>query len=75
MKIIAAGKFKDRCLKILDEVAETREPVVVTKRGQPVAQVVPCSVPTKASTGLAGSILEAQGDPYGTGETWNAELP
>ncbi len=74
MKTIAAGQFKNRCLKILDDVAETREPVVVTKRGRPVAQVVPVSA-SPASTKLAGSILHEQGDPYGTGENWNAELP
>ena len=72
---IAAGKFKDRCLRILDQVAETREPVLVTKRGQPVAQVVPCRIPAKSSSSLAGSILKEQGDPYGKGEIWNADLP
>lgn len=38
---IPAGAFKQGCLSILDEVARTHRPVVVTKRGRPVAQVVP----------------------------------
>ena len=38
---IAAGRFKARCLALLDEVAETGLPLVVTKRGRPVARVVP----------------------------------
>ena len=38
---IAAGEFKTKCLKLLDEVAETRETLVVTKHGKPVAQVIP----------------------------------
>jgi prevent-host-death family protein len=38
---IAAGEFKSKCLKLLDEVAETRETLVITKHGRPVAQVVP----------------------------------
>lgn len=38
---IPAGEFKQGCLAILDEVAQTHRPVVVTKRGKPVAQVVP----------------------------------
>lgn len=38
---IPAGAFKQGCLAILDEVARTHRPVVVTKRGKPVARVVP----------------------------------
>lgn len=38
---IPAGEFKAKCLKLLDEVAETRQPLVITKHGKPVAQVVP----------------------------------
>ena len=41
MKTVPAGSFKQTCLRLLDEVAETGEPIVVTKRGRPVAQVVP----------------------------------
>jgi prevent-host-death family protein len=40
-KTIPAGRFKQGCLAILDEVAATHEEVVVTKRGRPVARVVP----------------------------------
>jgi prevent-host-death family protein len=38
---IAAGEFKAKCLKLLDEVAETRKPLVITKRGKAVARLVP----------------------------------
>ncbi len=38
---IAAGEFKAKCLKLLDEVAEMRTTLVITKRGKPVARVVP----------------------------------
>lgn len=38
---IAAGEFKAKCLKLLDEVAETRETIVITKHGKPVARLVP----------------------------------
>lgn len=41
MKKIAAGKFKQTCLRLLDEVRETGRPIVVTKRGVPVAQLAP----------------------------------
>ena len=38
---IAAGEFKARCLKLMDEVQATGEEVVITKRGKPVAKLVP----------------------------------
>ena len=40
-KTIPAGAFKQGCLRILDEVAETHREVVITKRGKPVAKLVP----------------------------------
>jgi prevent-host-death family protein len=40
-KTIPAGTFKARCLAIMDEVASKRESVVITKRGKPVAKLVP----------------------------------
>ena len=62
MTRIAAGKFKDRCLKILDTVAETRRPVVVTKRGRPVATIVPYTGSKKTVRTLVGSIVQETGD-------------
>ena len=41
MKTIPAGKFRARCLALLDEVARTGEELIVTKRGKPVARVGP----------------------------------
>jgi len=40
-KTIAAGEFKAKCLHLLDEVAAHRAPLVITKRGKPVAKLVP----------------------------------
>lgn len=75
MPKIAAGKFKDQCLKILDTVAQTRTPVVVTKRGRPVATITPYTGPRPAEASLAGSILKERGNPFRTGEPWDADLP
>ena len=72
MKSITAGKFKDRCLKIMDFVARTRTPVIVTKRGRPVVRVLPCT--ESEGEDLSGSILKESGDPFNTGEKWNADL-
>lgn len=41
MKTIPAGQFKAKCLQIMDEVGTTGESVLVTKRGRPVAKLVP----------------------------------
>ena len=38
---IPAGEFKARCLKLMDEVQATQIPITVTKRGRPVARLVP----------------------------------
>ena len=58
-------------LKLPDEVTATRTPVI-TKRGRPVAQLVPYVAPDRVGS-LAGSILRETGDPYGTGERWDAD--
>lgn len=41
MKHMPAGKFKARCLSVMDDVNATGEPVNITKRGIPVGKVVP----------------------------------
>jgi prevent-host-death family protein len=58
-KTIPAGQFKAKCLALLDEVAQSGQPVIVTKHGKPVAQVVP--IKSKPVNPLKGSILY-QGD-------------
>jgi antitoxin (DNA-binding transcriptional repressor) of toxin-antitoxin stability system len=72
MKTIAAGKFKDVCLQALDEVAKTRTPVVITKRGRPVATLCPYVTPGPRRS-LKGSIIKEVGDPFSTGERWDAD--
>jgi antitoxin (DNA-binding transcriptional repressor) of toxin-antitoxin stability system len=39
MKTVPAGEFKQTCLRLLDEVGESGEPIVITKRGKAVAQL------------------------------------
>ena len=41
MKKMAAGEFKVHCLKVMDKVQSKRESVLITKRGKPVAKLVP----------------------------------
>lgn len=40
-RTIPAGEFKAKCLALLDEVRDHQEEIIVTKRGKPVARVVP----------------------------------
>jgi prevent-host-death family protein len=41
MRKIAAGAFKVHCLAVMDEVQRKRQGVLITKRGKPVAKLVP----------------------------------
>jgi len=52
MQRMTASQFKTHCLALLDEVAETGEEIVVTKRGRPVARLVAIDEPKP----LAGSV-------------------
>ena len=52
---IEAGVFKSKCLKLLDEVAERRSTLVITKHGRPVAKVVPIEPAVELFGALRGS--------------------
>ena len=69
---VPAGEFKQRCLALLDQVSETGVSFVVTKRGRPVARVVPVDAPTVA---IQGSLRVVSDDEelLSTGERWEAE--
>ena len=53
---IPAGEFKAKCLKLLDEVAETRKPLVITKHGKAVAQLVPMEAEDSLFGSMKGSV-------------------
>lgn len=61
-RTISAAEFKARCLGLLERVARTGEPLVVTRRGRPVAKVVPVEAPAPRS--LRGSVT-VHGDIVG----------
>jgi prevent-host-death family protein len=56
---IAAGEFKAKCLALLDDVAELGREIVITKRGKPVAKLVPIEPPKslKGSVKIVGDII------------------
>lgn len=55
---IGAGGFKARCLQLLDEVAAHRQPLTITKRGKPVARLVPIPPDAQLFGALAGSVVD-----------------
>ena len=72
MKTVAAGKFKAQCLALLDEVAREHETILVTKRGKPVARVVPVSEEMTDLRGrLKGSVLREKDVISPVPFTWN----
>ena len=38
---IPAGRFKAHCLRLMDEVRDSRTELIITKYGRPVAKLVP----------------------------------
>lgn len=72
-----ASRFKAECLAVLDQVAQMKISVTVTKHGRPIARVVPLDEDT-GSRSMTGSVrLVAEDDEayYSTGERWDAETP
>lgn len=42
---VSADKFKAKCLELIDQVARTGEPLIITRRGKPVARLMPMEAP------------------------------
>ncbi len=59
---IAAGKFKAHCLHLLDEVQQTRKEIVITKRGRPVARLLPVDADLPSIFGRMKGSAEILGD-------------
>ena len=72
---IPAGQFKAQCLSLIDQVNRTHQVIVITKRGKPVARLVPLDVekPRKLFGYLAGHVVEEGDIVSPTGEAWDAE--
>ena len=75
MEAIAISKFKATCLGLLERVSKTGEPLLVTKRGKPIAQVLPPPPPEPAKESAFGCMRgtsEQLGDIVGplSAEDW-----
>jgi prevent-host-death family protein len=72
---VAAGEFKAKCLRLLDEVAARRTPLVITKRGKPVAKLVPIEDEPVTLYGRMAGTVKILGDIIGPLDDleWNAD--
>ncbi len=62
MRTMPAGEFKAKCLRVMEEVKKYRTPVVITKKGKPVAKLVPPDEPKKDIFGCMADKIQIIGD-------------
>lgn len=70
MKLIGAAKFKEQCLALLDQLGP--EGLIITKRGKPVARVMPMARQHGDLIGCLKGKLIVRGDILSTGVAWDA---
>jgi prevent-host-death family protein len=70
---ISAAQFKAECLKLMDLVEKTREPITITKHGRPVAQLAPVPADEDSLFGYMKDTLKIEGDVMAPlDEEWSA---
>ena len=62
LRHIPAGAFKAECLRLMDEVARRRVPIIITKRGKPVAKLVPIDERVPDVFGCMAGTVTIHGD-------------
>ena len=62
VRTIKASEFKAKCLKLMDEVADSGEEIVITKRGRPVAKLAPCRETPRTWFGADRDIIRIHSD-------------
>ena len=73
MSEMGAADFKAHCLRVMEEVRRTRRPVTITKRGVPIAKLVPADPPTPFKLGTLAGLFTATDDlidPAFTADEW-----
>jgi prevent-host-death family protein len=61
MESVPVSKFKATCLARLERVRQTGRPLLITKRGVPIAQIIAPPQPDSPQTGygvMAGTVIE-----------------
>jgi prevent-host-death family protein len=59
---ISAAQFKAQCLSLMDQVEAQRGEIVITKRGKPVAKLVPIEQAPRSIFGCMAGTVEILGD-------------
>ncbi|HEY1697790.1 MAG TPA: type II toxin-antitoxin system prevent-host-death family antitoxin [Polyangiaceae bacterium] len=75
-RTMTAARFRAECLQVLDTVATAGTEVVVTKRGKPVARIVPIGEPPAVRYGALRritTIVSARDDLLSVEENWSVE--
>lgn len=62
LRQVSAADFKANCLRLMDEVAQRRTPLVITKRGKPVAKLVPADEKPLDPFGCMAGTVKIVGD-------------
>ncbi len=75
MRKMAAAQFKAECLAVMDHVAQSGRPVVITKHGKPVVKVVPVNECDEEIFGALSGIARIAGDIENTvpARDWGVE--
>lgn len=64
-RIVAAARFKAECLRLIDEMNETGEPVTITRRGKPVAVLSPIQpAPARTLIGASRGVVTRYDGPF-----------
>lgn len=74
-RTVKASEFKVRCLRLMEEVAESREEIVITKRGRPVSPLVPCRHQPKEIFGADRDTIRIHGEIVADRGSANPRLP
>ena len=71
---IGAGEFKTHCLKLINRVNQTKQPITITKHGKPMAKLTPIEDKAYSLFGCLANTVEIKGDIVkGIGEDWEAD--
>ena len=62
VRTIKASEFKAKCLKLMDEVAESGGEIIITKNGHPVSRLVPYRERPEAPFGRDRDKIRIHGD-------------
>jgi len=71
MRHIPAAKFKEQCLALLEQVDP--EGIIITKRGKPVAKLIPLGTDGENLIGSLRGKIVITGDLLSTGVKWDAQ--